>query len=367
MRPLRIGVLSYWLPVVGARRSGVERVAHELAQGLAVRGHEVIVWSYDPAPPKAAYAVRPLPYKGFVTSWFGHRVTAGYLGNALMLLPNYRGCDVLISHGDSLLLPILGRPLVRVMHGSALGEALSAKSPWRFAMQMGVYFQEILSAMTQPGCVGVSSNSRTYNPFVRQFILTGVNRQRFRSEPKSKTANPSIVFVGTLDGRKRGAFLLDLFSRTILPKLPNATLDMVGIKGESNTNVRYHVGLTDLELAELYRRSWVYASPSLYEGFGLPYLEAMACGTPVLACPNPGSNEVLGGGEFGLLARDDRFGVELERLLTDETYRSTWTDRGLQRAEQLSLDSMIDRYEGLIRQLLERNGHGRLEGAHVAR
>ena len=44
----------------------------------------------------------------------------GYLGNLLALLPDYRDFDAVIAHGDSLLLGFLGKPVLRVMHGSAL-------------------------------------------------------------------------------------------------------------------------------------------------------------------------------------------------------------------------------------------------------
>ena len=62
---------------------------------------------------------------------------------------------MILTVGDSLLMPLLGKPLVRVMAGSALGEALSAKSPLRFLHQLGVYAQELASAATQRNCVGV--------------------------------------------------------------------------------------------------------------------------------------------------------------------------------------------------------------------
>ena len=58
----------------------------------------------------------------------------GYLGNVLAVLPDYRTFDVVIAHGDSLLLPIARRPLVRVLHGSALEEAMHATSPGRFLL-----------------------------------------------------------------------------------------------------------------------------------------------------------------------------------------------------------------------------------------
>ena len=70
----------------------------------------------------------------------------------------------------------------------------------------------------------------------------------------------------------------------------------------------YRIGVDDAELASLYRRAWAYVTPSTYEGFGLPYLEAMACGTPVVATPNPGSVEILDHGKYGVLAADEEFG-----------------------------------------------------------
>ncbi len=353
---LRVAMISYGLPVPGARCGGIERVAHELADGLARRGHTIIVWSYDPAPPGALYRVRPLPYRSFVTSWLGRRLTMGYFGNILALLLDPRNFDAVIAHGDSLLLPLRQLPVIRVMHGIALGEALSARSPWRFLMQIGVYVQELLTGFTQSGCVGVSRNTCRYNPFVRQIILHGVNGAVFHPEPFGKTKHPSIVFVGSLTGRKRGSVLVEWFQRDVLPQHAEATLDVVGAVGPSRQNVRYHVGLSDEELAAVYRRSWLYASPSTYEGFGLPYLEAMACGTPVVASPNPGSEEVLDNGAYGQVVSDDVFPATLNRMLADAELRRSWTERGLQRARALSMDVMIDHYENWIRRLSDAPG-----------
>jgi phosphatidyl-myo-inositol alpha-mannosyltransferase len=349
---LRIAVISYGLPKRAHKRGGIERAAHTLADGLAQRGHDVVVLSHDPSPDGAAYTVAPLPWRAFVETWVGRRVTMGYLGNLLALVPDYREFDAIIAHGDSLLLPLAGKPVVRVMHGSALGEARSASSFGRRVLQLGVFVQELATALLSRGVVGVSENTRRDNPFVRRVIPHGVD-DRFFSASGEKSAAPSVLFVGTLDGRKRGRFLLDSFQRVVRAAHPEATLDFVGPPGPPQAGVTYHTGIGDDDLAGLYRRAWVYASPSAYEGFGLPYLEAMACGTPVVASPNPGSREVLDDGRAGVLADDLAFAGELAALLGDAPRRERMAAEGLRRARAYSLSRMVGEYEELLYELTE--------------
>jgi phosphatidylinositol alpha-mannosyltransferase len=353
---LRIACFSYGLPVAGEKRGGIERVAHDLAHGLARRGHNVTVYTYDPKPEGAAYGVRPLPGKWFFSSWLGRRLTMGYLGNVLALLPRYHDADVVIALGDSLLLPLAGKQIVRIMLGSALGEALSARSPWRFVPQLGIYGQELLTGLTQPGCVAISRNTCRYNPFVRRVISLGVDLTVLSHHSAIKSPEPSILFVGALGGRKRGRSLIEWFIRDVRPRHPTATLMMVTPPGPEIARVRYYTGVSDTELAALYRRAWIYASPSTYEGFGLPYLEAMACGTPVVATPNPGSREVLDEGRFGRLVSDSEFGTAMADLLADADARSELATRGLRRAQEFALSTMVDGYEHLLNEICASNG-----------
>jgi glycosyltransferase involved in cell wall biosynthesis len=260
-------------------------------------------------------------------------MTMGYLGNVLTLLPDYHEFDAIITHGDSLLAPIIGKPVLRVLHGSALGEARSATSVGRCVLQVGVYVQELLTACTQRGVVAVSANTTRDNPFVGNVIPHGVDERVFTPWPGTKTPEPSLLFVGALEGRKRGRFLLDIFLSQIQPKCPSASLTIVGPQGPSHPSVAYVTGVDDEELAALYRRSWIYVSPSTYEGFGLPYLEAMACGTPVIASRAASIPEVLG--DAGILLDPDDvtgWGSAIDSVLTDPTRRERMRAAGIQRA-----------------------------------
>ena len=355
-RPLRLAVLSYSLPRPGLKRGGIERVAHDLADGLARRGHSVIVFSHDPRPAGAAYDTASLPWRSFVSTWAGRRLTMGYLGNVLMLLPPYADAEVVMAHGDSLLLPLRGRPVVRVMHGSALDEARTATSPGRRILQSGVYGLELLTALLQPHCVAVSANTRRANRFVRHVIPNGVNTRIFHPDPAQRSARPSILFVGTIEGRKRGGWLLRQFHERVRPRCPDVELHMVAEGAAAGHGVVVHQGVSDSELAVLYRRAWVFASPSTYEGFGLPYLEAMASGTPVIATPNPGSVEVLEHGAYGCLAGDETFAERVCDLLRDAAERDRLTRAGLYRAEQLGLERTLDAYETLLFSLVSSRG-----------
>jgi alpha-1,3-rhamnosyl/mannosyltransferase len=95
--------------------------------------------------------------------------------------------------------------------------------------------------------------------------------------------------------------------------------------------------IDDSDLAALYSAATVFAFPSLAEGFGLPPLEAMACGTPVV-CSNAGSlPEVVGDAALLVDPRDERaLAAALVRVLADEAYRREMSERGVCRAAELT-------------------------------
>jgi len=91
----------------------------------------------------------------------------------------------------------------------------------------------------------------------------------------------------------------------------------------------------DAELRALYGRCAVFLFPSRYEGFGLPVLEAMACGAPVVASNASSIPEVAGGAAL-LFAPDDSAGMAdaAHLLLTDPELRARMSRLGAERASR---------------------------------
>ena len=174
------------------------------------------------------------------------------------------------------------------------------------------------------------------------------------AEPRAR--RPTLLFVGTWEGRKRGRFLRDVFVREVLPAVPDAELWMVSDRCEESASVRWVRFPDDRELGALYRQAWVFCLPSTYEGFGIPYAEAMAHGTAVVASPNSGATWVTDGGRAGALASDASLGRVVAALLTDEALRARYAAAGLERARQFTWDHACAAHEDAFREAIETFG-----------
>ncbi|CCF83155.1 Glycosyltransferase [Nitrolancea hollandica Lb] len=113
--------------------------------------------------------------------------------------------------------------------------------------------------------------------------------------------------------------------------------------------------VADEDLPALYSGAAAFAFPSLYEGFGLPPLEAMACGTPVVTSNRSSLPEVVGTAGLTVEPSDVRgFASALERLLTDAALHEACRERGLARASRFTWDAAAAEYLDLYRSLAAR-------------
>ncbi len=163
---------------------------------------------------------------------------------------------------------------------------------------------------------------------------------------------PYFLFVGTLEPRKNLARLLTAYSRLPASLKDRAMLVVVGGKGWGGVNISELVSELGLvnhvrilgyvdepALAALYANAQFLAMPSLYEGFGLPLIEAMAYGTPVLTSNNSSMPEVAG--DAGLLvdALDtDSIESGLNQLIIDESLRASLADNAKKNAARFDWD-----------------------------
>jgi glycosyltransferase involved in cell wall biosynthesis len=156
-----------------------------------------------------------------------------------------------------------------------------------------------------------------------------------------------VLFVGAIQQRKNPLAALAAAHAVGLP------LVVVGPEKEPRLAVELRAGGAELrgyvekdELADLYRGAAALVLPSRYEGFGLPVLEAMACGTPVVAAPDPALREVAGGA--AVFAEPPL----ADALRTAIAERGRLAAAGLERAKLFSWEQTARRTLAVYRELL---------------
>lgn len=333
---MNIAITSLYLP--SGSKIGVGYVVHTFANEMVKRGHRVTVFSQSGPSEGSIYETVVVPS--------GARLrTFGFAWNLRRY--DFSKFDVLHAHGDDWFLWGRKRPRhIHTFHGSCLAETLHASTfVGRLRMAMLALCEYGACALADE-LVAVSENTRRYLPAVKRVIPNGVDLSIFHpSEEKSPA--PSLLFVGTMANRKRGAMLLELFRRQIRKQVPDAEFWAVCEERVEGPGIRWFGRVPLEQLAELYRQAWVFCLPSTYEGFGVPYIEAMASGTPVVATPNVGVREVTQEGRAGLIVEDAGLGAALVRLLQDEPERRRLREAGLERARDFSWDHVCSSYEAL--------------------
>jgi phosphatidylinositol alpha-mannosyltransferase len=338
---MRIAMFHTTLPQPGRKLGGVEVAVHRLAQELAKNPDDrVTVWSVTPAPSDATYEhVQLAPNHPWLSNNLP-RLTALplYLNRV-----DFSEQDVLHLHGDDWFFLRRQLPTVRTFYGSALREAQMATSLRNRITQYALFPMERVAKFRADLSLALGRDTSQIHG-LPDIVDIGVDLELFR--PGKKAERPTILFVGTWAGRKRGAMLHDLFVRQIRVAIPDAELVMVSDHCEPAEGVRFVSFPDDKELARLFREAWVFAYPSRYEGFGMAYLESMASGTAVVATPNGGAAHLLDEGRVGVIVNDASFGDQVIALLRDPVRRGELENVGRRRAEEFSWAAIARHHRG---------------------
>lgn len=252
------------------------------------------------------------------------------------------------------------------------------RNPEWFSRNRALYYQAAV-AHTAPRAARVIADSTATKQDITQYlrypedridvIPLGVDSQ-FRPAPeeeqkrvmeKYQLPGDFLLFAGTIEPRKNLPRLIEAFEH-VADELP-ADMVIAGRDGwKSGMTYRMHTDsphrrrihlpgfISPEDLPAVLSAAWAFVWPSLGEGFGLPPLEAMACGTPVLTSNTSSLPEVTG--DSALLVDPENLEAivdGLRRIATDEDLRVTLTTKGLERAATFTWENtariLVDSYQ----------------------
>ncbi len=367
---MRIGLDARTL--AAEERSGVEHYVVNLARALArlADSPEIIAYSDRPvSDPELAALLAGPPFSARVV-----RAPRGWLQVALPL--HLRRDRVSLAHFPSTVLPrLLPCPAVVTVHDLAWKRFPETYDPADLKMQ-----EEALRSARRAAHVlavseatardlreeGIAGERITVTPLgvSPRFSPEGPRLTPDAFPGAERLADGYLLSTAGLRPRKNLGRLLEAY-RQVRAQLPAPPLVLAGGMTEhgrelqaraERLGISEHVlfpgYVSDDVLAALYRGAAAFAYPSLYEGFGLPVLEAMASGVPVLTSNVSGTAEVAG--EAALLVNpedSEEIAGALARLLTDDSLRRDLRARGLARAREFTWERTARETVAVYRQV----------------
>jgi len=182
-------------------------------------------------------------------------------------------------------------------------------------------------------------------------VYQGVNHEVFKPMDVENDKDLFILYVGSNAPRKNLTTLLRAFyllkkkdfpHKLLLVSRPNKVLTSLIDSLHLQREVIFRPQVSDKELCSLYNFADLFVLPSLFEGFGLPPLEAMACGCPVIVSNVASLPEVVG--DAGILFNPldhVELANKMGKVLTDESLREEMRRRGLKRAKMFSWEKTV--------------------------
>ena len=204
-----------------------------------------------------------------------------------------------------------------------------------------------------------------YNAIDTHFSVTPSDEAVARVRERYQLDHRFVLYVGNIKPHKNLVRLIEAFDELRRGELEDLKLLIIGDqisklpalrravhRHKLHKHVRFLGYLADDQLAILYRLASVFAFPSLYEGFGLPPLEAMASGTPVLTSNVSSLPEVVGDAAVLVNPYDvDDIVDGLRRVLTNPALAAEMRRKGIERAREFSWERSVAKTWGVYQQI----------------
>ncbi|RLE31616.1 MAG: glycosyltransferase family 1 protein [Acidobacteria bacterium] len=204
--------------------------------------------------------------------------------------------------------------------------------------------------------LGLSEDRITVSPYAADGVFKPAPPGRVdRLQRRFGLPERFVLAVGTLEPRKNLGLLIAAMDRMNADRENPVALVLVGRRGWGDAVADrpwlYHVeGVEDQDLILLYSGAAVFAMPSLDEGFGLPVLEAMACGAPVVVAQAGALPEVVGTAGLVVPFEDVEGWVEaLSRVVSDAGIADDMRKKSLERAQDFSWTDSARTVAGILR------------------
>jgi len=218
-----------------------------------------------------------------------------------------------------------------------------------------------------------------YNAIDSHFSVTPSEEAVARVRERYQLDHRFVLYVGNIKPHKNLVRLIEAFDELRRGELEDLKLLIIGDqisklpalrravhRHKLHNHVRFLGYLADDQLAILYRLASVFAFPSLYEGFGLPPLEAMASGTPVVTSNVSSLPEVVGGAAVLVDPYDvDAIVDGLRRVLTNPTLAAEMRQKGIARAREFSWERSVAKTWAVYQQIAGSRANAEDKGERV--